>query len=367
MKTSPRLKFAALGATLVVGLAACSSGSSSSSESPSASAGGSDGEIGVTLITKTADNPFFVSMQQSAEEAAAQNGVKLTVAAGKEDGDEQTQVQAIENAISSGQKGILITPNGPGVNEAITKARDAGIYVIALDTVPDPADIVDITFATDNFQAGQLIGKWAAGTKNGEKAVIAMLDLFDDKVVTVDVARDTGFLDGMGIAVPDPKVNGSEAATGSYSGGEYEVVCHEATQGAEDGGRAAMENCLSKNPDINLVYTINEPAANGAYAALQAVGKEQGVTIVSVDGGCAGVQSVKDGIIGATSQQYPGKMASEGIAAIVKYAQTGEAPQTSEGLDFFNTGVKLVTDKPVDGVESITADEGLQSCWGEKA
>ena len=363
---STRLKFAALGATLVVGLAACSSGSSSSSESPSAAAS-SDGEIGVTLITKTSDNPFFVSMQESAEEAAAAAGVNLTLAAGKEDGDEQTQVQAIENAISSGQKGILITPNGPGVNSAIEKARDAGIYVIALDTVPDPADIVDITFATDNFQAGQLIGEWAAGTLNGEKATIAMLDLFDDKVVTVDVARDTGFLKGMGIEVPDPNVNGSEAKTGSYSGGEYEVACHEATQGAEDGGRSAMENCLSANPNINLVYTINEPAANGAYAALQAVGKEQDVTIVSVDGGCAGVQSVKDGVIGATSQQYPGKMAQEGIDAIVNYVNTGEAPQTSEGLNFYNTGVQLVTDNPVDGVESITADEGLQSCWGEKA
>ncbi len=363
---SAGLKFAALGATLVVGLAACSSGSSSSSESPSAAASGAAGEeIGVTLITKTADNPFFVSMQQSAEEAASENGVKLTVAAGKEDGDEQTQVQAIENAISQGQKGILITPNGPGVNEAITKARDAGIYVIALDTVPDPADIVDITFATDNFLAGQLIGQWSAATLGGDKAVIAMLDLFDDKVVTVDVARDTGFLNGMGIEVPDPTVNASEAETGSYSGGEYEIACHEATQGAEDGGRSAMENCLSANPDINLVYTINEPAANGAYAALQAVGKEQGVTIVSVDGGCAGVTSVKDGIIGATSQQYPGKMASDGINAIVKYVQTGEAPTTSEGLDFFNTGVTLVTDNPVDGVESITADEGLQTCWGE--
>lgn len=365
---SMTLKLAALGATAVVGLAACSSGSSSSSSSPSAATSGSaSGEIGVTLITKTADNPFFVSMQKSAEEAAAKNGVKLTTAAGKEDGDEQTQVQAIENAISSGQKGILITPNGPGVNSAIEKARAAGIYVIALDTVPDPADIVDITFATDNYQAGQLIGQWAAGTLNGQKATIAMLDLFDDKVVTVDVARDTGFLNGMGIEVPDAKNNGSEAKDGSYSGGEYTVACHEATQGAEDGGRSAMENCLSKNPDINLVYTINEPAAAGAYAALQAVGKEKGVTIVSVDGGCAGVQAVKDGVIGATSQQYPGKMASDGVDAIVNYVNTGQAPQTSEGLDFYNTGVKLITDKPVDGVDSVTADEGLKTCWGEKA
>jgi len=356
---------AAVGATLIVGLGACSSGSSSSGSSASGSANGSSsGQIGVALITKTADNPFFVSMQQSAQEAAAADNINLTVAAGKEDGDEQTQVQAIENAISAGDKGIIITPNGPGVNSAIEKARAAGIYVIALDTVPDPANVVDITFATDNFLAGKLIGQWTAGTLAGKPATIAMLDLFNDKVVSVDVARDTGFLTGMGITVPDPNNNGKEAATGNYSGGTYTIACHEATKGAEDGGRTAMETCLSKNPNINVVYTINEPAAAGAYAALQAAGKENGVTIVSVDGGCAGVQNVQKGVIGATSQQYPGKMASEAMAAIQKYNQTGEKPTVTEGLQFFNTGVALVTDKPVSGVESITSAQGLEKCWG---
>ena len=73
-----------------------------------------------------------------------------------------------------------------------------GLYVIALDTPPDPADTVDITFATDNFKAGQLIGKWAAGQLAGKPATIALLDLFNDKVVSVDYNRDQGFLDRHG-------------------------------------------------------------------------------------------------------------------------------------------------------------------------
>ncbi len=56
-----------------------------------------------------------------------------------------------------------------------------------------------------------------------------------------------------------------------------------------------MENLLQKDPSINLVYTINEPAAAGAYAALEAAGKQNDVTIVSVDGGCPGVAAVKAG------------------------------------------------------------------------
>jgi fructose transport system substrate-binding protein len=250
------------------------------------------------------------------------------------------------------------------VNSALERAREAGLYVIALDTPPDPPETVDITFATDNFRAGELIGQWAAAQLGGERAVIALLDLFDDQIVSVDYNRDQGFLTGMGIDTADPQVNGDEAPTGSYSGGEYEIVCNEATQGAEDGGRTAMENCLSQNPDINVVYTINEPAAEGAYAALEAAGSTEGVTIVSVDGGCAGVGAVSEGVIGATSQQYPLEMARLGVEAIVQYVEDGTEPQTTEGLEFFDTGVALVTDQAADGVESITTQEATEKCWG---
>src|SRR5688572_24375448 len=287
-----------LTAAAALAFTGCASGAAGSGDD-------SNGEepIGVSLIVKTTTNPFFVAMQDGAETAAEELGVDLTLAAGKEDGDEDTQIQAIENAISKGDAGILITPNGPGVEDALIKARDAGLFVIALDTPPADPEAVDITFATDNFLAGQEIGEWTAAKLAGEKATIALIDLFDDKVVSVDYNRDQGFLDGMGIDTADAEANGDEAATGTYSGGDYEIVGNEASGGAEDGGRTAAETLLSKNPDINVVYTINEPAAYGAYEAFKAAGKTDGLIVVSVDGGCAGVDQVKEGIIGATSQQ----------------------------------------------------------------
>jgi fructose transport system substrate-binding protein len=354
-RTRMTLALMAAGALASATLAGCSSDDE----------GGDGGGVAVTLITKDSINPFFVSMQEGAKEAAKAEDVDLTIAAGAEDGDEEGQIQAIENAVAQGQDGILITPNGPGVNSAIESARDAGLYVIALDTPPDPADTVDITFATDNFKAGELIGEWTAAQLNGEKATIALLDLFNDKVVSVDYNRDQGFLSGMGIDTDDAEKNGDEASTGSYSGGDYEIVCNEPTQGAEDGGRTAMENCLNKNDGINVVYTINEPAAYGADAALEAAGlNADDVLIVSVDGGCQGVDAVGKGVIDATSQQYPLVMAEMGVKAIKEIASGGDKPQTSEGLDFFNTGVKLVTDQPSDGLESIDSAAASEICWG---
>jgi len=347
---------------------ATSSGSGGSTES-SAAGGSSSGEkVGVSLILKNTTNQFFVSMQKSAEAEADKIGVELTVAAGKEDGDTASQITAIENAVSKGDKGILITPNGDAVVPAIKKAREEGLLVIALDTPPNPADSVDITFATDNYLAGQLIGQWTAAQLDGKKATIAMLDLFNDKVVSVDTRRDQGFLNGMGIIdKEDPSGNGKEPPTGKYTGGkggDYEIVCHEPTKGSADGGKTAMETCLSKNPDINVVYTINEPAAQGADGVLRDEGKTD-VIIVSVDGGCKpGLELVASGVIGATAQQYPGKMATLGMQAIKDLAEGKPKPEVTPGLDFFNTGVALVTDSEAEGVESISVAEGQKICWG---
>ncbi len=364
-----RTGFGAALAAAVVGallLTACSStpAKNSSSAAPGASAtSAATKAIGVSLIVKTTSNPFFVAMEKGAQDAAKASDVTLTFAAGKEDGDEDTQIQAIENAISRGDAGILITPSGPAVEDAMVKARAAGLYVIALDTPPTNPKAVDITFATDNRLAGNLIGKWTASKLGGKDAVIAMLDLFSDKIVSVDYNRDQGFLEGMGIDVKDPLKNGDEAKTGTYSGGKYTIVGNQATSGAEDGGRTAMEQLLAQNPNINVVYTINEPAAYGARAALDAAGNKDAI-IVSVDGGCAGVDGVTKGAIQATSQQYPVKMAQLGVAAIAELVRKGTTPEVTSGLDFFNTGVALVTNDAQKGVDSVDTTKASTICWG---
>ncbi|MEO7337643.1 MAG: substrate-binding domain-containing protein, partial [Caldimonas sp.] len=343
-------------AAAATGLAGCA---------PAADGGdGGDEPIRVALIVKTNSNPFFVAMNKGAEAAAKDAGVSLTLAAGKDNGDEATQIQAIEDAIARGDQGILITPAGAGVNDAIKKARDAGIFVIALDSPTDPPDVVDITFATDNRLAGKLIGEWTAAQLDGKKAVIGLLDGFDDVIISVDYERDQGFLAGMGIAVGDDKVRGDEASTGSYSGGDYEIVGSEVTKGAEDAGVTGMEKLLAINPNINVVYAINEPSADGAVTALTAAGANlDDVLVVAIDGGCAGVQSIVDGNIDATSQQYPVKMAELGVKAIVDLVKNGTKPAVTDGLDFFNTGVALVTDNPAAGVDSIDTGEGSKLCW----
>ncbi|KQI67552.1 sugar ABC transporter [Loktanella sp. 3ANDIMAR09] len=315
-------------------------------------------ETTACLITKTDTNPFFVKMREGASAKAEELGINLMTFAGKVDGDNETQVAAVETCIADGASGILITAsNTSAIVPVLEQAKEAGILVIALDTPLDPADAAHATFATDNFLAGELIGQWAAATLGDEaaNAKIAMLDL-DVSQPTVGVLRDQGFLQGFGIDIMDPNMWGDET--------DPRIVGNDVTQGNEEGGRRAMENLLAQDPEINVVYTINEPAAAGAYEALRAIGRENDVLIVSVDGGCPGVQNVADGVIGATAQQYPLDMASLGIEAIAAFAADGTVPTPTEGKDFFDTGVSLVTGAPVDGVESIDIAEGTDRCWG---
>jgi fructose transport system substrate-binding protein len=330
---------------------------------PACSSGASAGGPKVALLVGAEANPYFKKMADAAKAEAAKDGVDLTITSKVGDSDE-VQSNAIETAMASGVSSILMVPAGPGVIPAIRKARAAGIMVLALDNPTTPNDAVDMAYVTSNRDAGQALGKYVAAKLAGAPAVIAMLDVYEGRIVQVDIDRDHGFLTGMGIPETNPDVNGAEPKTGKYTGGgNYTVVCHQATQAAEDGGRTAMENCLSKDPNINVVYTINEPAAFGAYKALQAAGKNQGVIVATFDGSCRGMAALKKGVISVDAQTYPAKMAELGIQAAVAFAKDKSIPKPSPGLAYFNPGIALVTDTPVSDINSIGSDEGSKSCF----
>lgn len=314
--------------------------------------------VSACLITKTETNPFFVKMREGAVAAAEELGISLTTASGQFDTDVEAQVAAIEACVANGASGILITPaQSAAVVPAVMAAREAGLLVIALDTPLEPIDAADATFATDNFEAGRLIGAWAAGTMGDTSgALIAGLNI-DPSQPSVGVLRNQGFMAGFGIELNDPNRWGDED--------DPRIVGNDVTQGSPEGGRTAMENLLAINPDINVVYGINEPAAAGAWEALKAMGADKDeILITGVDGGCAGVRDVGAGIIDATAQQYPLRMAALGIQAIADYAADGSLPENTPGKNFYDTGVALITDHPVDGVPSISVSEGLELCWG---
>ncbi|MCT1775110.1 substrate-binding domain-containing protein [Brachybacterium sp. p3-SID957] len=302
---------------------------------------GGDGEVKIGLVTKTDSNPFFVKIRESAQATADEHGAELIALAGEFDGDNEGQVAAIENLVSQGVQGILITPNSSsGILSAIEQARAQGVVVIALDTATEPEDAVDATYATDNFAAGVAQGSWVKASLGDEAPKVLMLD--GTPGGTVDTFRHDGFLEGMGLTEESPEVLGMED-----------------TNGDQTKAQTAMENLLQRAPDANALYTINEPAAAGGYAAIESAGLQDQIVIGSIDGSCTGVENVKNGTIGATVMQFPTKMAEQGVDAVVAYAEDGTKPS-----GFNDTGSMLITDRPVDGIESQDTAWGAENCWG---
>lgn len=306
---------------------------------------GGEEQITIGLITKQETNPYWVTMREVAQETAEEHGVELLTAAGKSDVDNESQVAALQYMRAREATGILIAPaDSEAIVPAIEEAREEGVTVIAVDTPTEPRSAVDALFATDNRQAGELIGRYARAKAEEEdiQPRIALLELAPD--ITSGELRHDGFLEGFGLEEGDPRIVGSVN-----------------TEGDRAKGRRGMEQLLEGNPDINIVYAVNEPAAFGAAAALEAAGKDEGdVILVTVDGGCDAIKrGIRPGVIDATAQQYPENMAREGVRALVEAARGGQQPS-----GYLNTGVELITGGPVEAVESRNTAFGVRNCWG---
>lgn len=338
-----RLGVASLVATsaIVVAVSGCTS-TPAGSGSSGASGGSGGGQIKIGLVTKTDSNPYFVKLRDSAKAEASKKGAKLIALAGKFDGDNDGQVAAVENLIQQGVKGILITPsNATAILNVIKKAQNAGIVVIALDTETTPKNAVAATYATDNTQAGKMLGQYIKAKMGSTKPQLVTMDL--DPSASVGQQRHNGFLEGMGLPKNSPAIIGSAL-----------------TQGDQTKAQSAMENLLQRVAGkVNVVYNINEPAARGSYQALKDKGLAGKVLVGAIDGSCDGVADVKAGHFAATVMQFPKKMAEMGVDAVVKFAKTGTKPS-----GFVNTGATLITDKPISGIPSKNTAWGAAHCWG---
>ena len=331
----------ALGAAAVLSLGAGGCGGDDDGE------GGSGGEAQITigLITKQETNPYWVTMREVAQEAAEEHGVRLLTAAGNSDVDNRSQVAALQYMTARRAKGILIAPaDSEAIVPAVEEARQAGVTVIAVDTPTEPRAAVDALFATDNREAGRLIGRYAQAKaeQEGVEPRIAMLELAPG--ISSGELRHDGFLEGFGIEEDDPAIVGSVD-----------------TEGDRAKGRSGMARLLREHEDINVVYAVNEPAAFGAAAALKAAGKSNDdVILVTVDGGCDAIKDgIRPGVFDATAQQYPENMAREGVEALAEAARGREEPPP-----FRNTGVELIAGDSVPGVASRNTAFGVRNCWG---
>jgi fructose transport system substrate-binding protein len=291
----------------------------------------------ICFLVKTLTNPYFVAMKPVAQAEANKLGVTLIYEAGKYDGDNATQTAQVDDCVTRGAKAIVLIPElSSGIVPAVRRATAKHVAVLALDTATIPASAVTSFVATNNFLAGVKNGQWAKRAMGSTKPVIALLEGTPGSSVNTD--RMGGFLKGFG------------------AGRKY-VVSDLVTNGDQAKAQTAMENALTAHPTINLVWTINEPAALGAATAIRSKGMAGKVKIVSMDGGCRGIKAVQSGTINTDVMQFPRKMAQLGVFYGYQSSKGKSIPAKVD------TGEPLVT-KNAYGLAHKSIQFALANCWG---
>jgi len=260
--------------------------------------------------------PFFATMENAARDyAAAHPGVEVIYGQGASATDIEGQIALIESMVTQGVQGIALTPVDPTVAAALDRAVASGVKIVLMDNDIPGWNGRTALATTDNHAAGRIAGEYLR---------------------SVLKAGDTmGILEGVpGVPALDDRVKGMKEGLGGL---DVAIVGSGATDCTEEKGLALAEDILTANPDLKSIYAACGPPAAGAAQAIRNAGLDGKVVLVGFDFCCGEAEAIEAGIENATVAQFPTKMASLGVDALVR-AIRGEAVES-----LIDSGAALVT------------------------
>lgn len=275
-------------------LGACSPTSQNNRAALEGNQGNQNSELrSVAVTVGDLSNPFFVLMGRGAEAEAKKIGgenVRTTVVSSGYDLNQQ--FNQIENFIAASTSLIILNAgDSKGIAPAVTKAKLAGIPVIAVDTGAEGG--VDATITSNNLQAGQLSCQYIADRLKGKGSVV--------------------IINGPPVISVIERVNGCEQVFAKYPGVKV-LSKDQNAEGSRDGGLRVMSDLLASFDKIDAVFAINDPTGVGAeLAAKQA--KRSEFFIVGVDGAPEAKDAIEDksSLFVATAAQDPLGMTKKAV------------------------------------------------------
>jgi ribose transport system substrate-binding protein len=263
-------------------------------------------------VVKTLNNPFFIEMQQGAEQAAQRAGVTLLVQAADREMDVERQMQIIENLIERKVSALCITPSGSReIVPVIVKANKAGIPVLIVDTRVDEAALqaaggkIATFIGSDNYDGGKLAGAFVA-QKLGGHGNVAVLEGI--------AGHETG----------DQRLRGFREAVAQAPG--LKMVASQPANWERDQGFSVCQNLLQAHPEINALFACNDLMALGATEAIAAAGKTGKIIVVGFDAQPEARTAIKQGTMAATVAQFPSRMGGTAVENAVKLLQGQSIP-----------------------------------------
>lgn len=248
--------------------------------------------FGVSVQTMT--NPFFVDLTDGLREAVVAHGDELITLDAQF--DSLRQQNDISDLILKGVSAIFINPvNWEGIRGSLLRAREKGIPVVVVDAPVKDEALVLCTVASDNVEAGRLAARSILQALGSTPPRIGVLAYSVNKAC---IDRVEGFKQEISGAKPE------------------KLIEIELSKGSAESGRPVMLDLIGRHPDLNAVFSINDPSALGAISALDAAGKLSGVKVAAVDGAQEAIQAIVTGKLLSSSAQFPreiGKRSAEVI------------------------------------------------------
>ena len=255
------------------------------------------------LVISTLNNPFFVTLKQGAEDAAAKAGVKLVVLDAQDDSAKMTA--AMEDLIQQKVDAILVNPtDSDAVTPSIMKANAAGIPVLTIDRGASGGQVL-CHVASDNVAGGVMAGEFLAKKLEGKGNVVELVG-----IPGTSAARDRG--------------KGFNDAVAKFSG--IKIVASQAADFSRDKGLKVFENILQAQPEIAGVFAHNDEMILGAVAAAEAAGRT-GIVFVGFDAVDDAVAAVKAGKLAATVAQQPAVIGAMGVEKAVAHLGGEKLPE----------------------------------------
>jgi ribose transport system substrate-binding protein len=295
VKTSKLLTVAA-GSAMALTLAACGGSSGGTTATPAksgaASAAGS-GSKNITLMVGVKGDPFYVSMQCGAQQAATAAGAKLTVQ-GPDKFDATLQNPMLDAIAQTKPDALLVAPNDVKASTPPLKnIQDKGTKIVLVDTTVTDPTIGVSRIATDNNLGGQKAAEamQQLGVKSGGKVLVISTD---PGVSSVD-ARVDGF-----------KTKAKEIGFTLASDTQYSH--NQASTAAQ-----VVSAALAKNPDLAGVFATNLFTAQGVATGVKQAGKSGKVKIVGFDAGPDQIKQLEAGDVQALVAQKPFDIGVQGV------------------------------------------------------
>ena len=278
------------------------------------------------LSISTLNNPFFVTLQEGAEEAAEAAGAELVVVDAQD--DSAREATNIEDLIQQEVDALLINPtDADAIVPSIEKANEAGIPVFTVDRAAAGGDVVS-HIASDNVAGGRMAAEYLCDALGGSGNVVEL-----EGIAGTSAARDRGqgFNDYM-----------SSECTG------VEIVARQTANFNRAEGLSVFENILQAKPEIDGVFAHNDEMILGAIEAAEAAGRAEEITFVGFDAIDDAVAAVEEGRLAATIAQQPAEMGRLGVETAVTHLE-GEAVD-----EYIPVDLRLVT-----GEAAAPAEEGF--------